>query len=95
MNSCLLIPSPHVTDNHQYKNAKVLADAGAALLFEEKELSSGVLLEALGGLLTDDKKRGEMRESIRSFALPNANRDIYLDLMELAASKKQKNKNNV
>lgn len=92
---CLLIPSPHVTDNHQYKNAKVLADANAALLFEEKELSKGVMLDALGGLLTDAQRRAEMSRNIKKFALPDANRDIYLDLMELAASKKQKNKNNV
>lgn len=92
---CLLIPSPHVTDNHQYKNAKVLADANAALLFEEKELSKGVMLDALGGLLTDAQRRAEMSRNIKKFALPDANRDIYLDLMELAASKKAKNKNNV
>ena len=31
---CILIPSPNVTDNHQYKNAKVLGDAGASLVFD-------------------------------------------------------------
>ena len=84
----VLIPSPHVTDNHQYKNAKVLADAGAALLFEEKELTPGVLTAAMGALLEDPAKRASMSEKIRSFALPDANRDIYLDLMRLAGEKK-------
>ena len=84
----VLIPSPHVTDNHQYKNAKVLADAGAALLFEEKELKDGVLTAALGDLLSDPTKRRSMSESIKRFALPDANRDIYLDLMKLQTSKK-------
>ena len=28
----IVIPSPNVVENHQYKNAKVLADAGAAIL---------------------------------------------------------------
>lgn len=30
---CILIPSPNVTDDHQYKNAKVLEDAGARCRF--------------------------------------------------------------
>ena len=34
----ILIPSPNVTANHQYYNAKALADNGAAVLLEEKEL---------------------------------------------------------
>ena len=34
----VLIPSPNVTNNHQYYNAKSLADAGAAILVEESEL---------------------------------------------------------
>jgi UDP-N-acetylglucosamine--N-acetylmuramyl-(pentapeptide) pyrophosphoryl-undecaprenol N-acetylglucosamine transferase len=34
----ILIPSPNVTANHQYYNAKALADRGAAVLLEEKHL---------------------------------------------------------
>ncbi len=81
---CVLIPSPHVTDNHQYKNAKVLADKGAALLFEEKELDEGVLTKALSELVEDGVKRACMEECIGDFALPDANRQIYADLMKLA-----------
>lgn len=80
---CMLIPSPHVTDNHQYKNAKVLADAGAAMLFEEKELTAGVTYKALSSLISDNDLRDKMKENICKFALPGANRSIYLDLMEL------------
>jgi UDP-N-acetylglucosamine--N-acetylmuramyl-(pentapeptide) pyrophosphoryl-undecaprenol N-acetylglucosamine transferase len=81
---CVLIPSPHVTDNHQYKNAKVLADAGAALLFEEKELNDGKLTAAIADLLKNTVKRAEMSRNIAGFALPDANREIYLDLCGLA-----------
>lgn len=84
---CVLIPSPHVADNHQYKNAKVLADAGAALVFEEKELSDGVLTSALGALIENDTRRREMSSSIEKFALPDANRSIYMDLCGLAGKK--------
>ena len=36
----VLIPSPNVTNNHQYYNAKALADAGAAVLVEESSLEN-------------------------------------------------------
>ncbi|MCI8387321.1 MAG: undecaprenyldiphospho-muramoylpentapeptide beta-N-acetylglucosaminyltransferase [Clostridiales bacterium] len=80
---CVLIPSPHVTDNHQYKNAKVLADANAALLFEERELTGGQLTDAISKLIEDKSKRAEMSKNIAGFALPNANREIYYDLCRL------------
>lgn len=84
---CVLIPSPHVADNHQYKNAKVLADVGAALLFEEKELTDGKLTAALSALLGDRDKRAAMSKNIAEFALPDANRSIYFDLLRLAGKK--------
>ena len=49
----ILIPSPNVTNNHQYKNAAVLRDAGAAMLFEEKDLTPGVLTGAVEKLCSD------------------------------------------
>ena len=43
----ILIPSPNVAENHQYFNAKVLADREAALLIEEKDLTGETLTEAV------------------------------------------------
>ncbi len=88
---CLLIPSPHVADNHQYKNAKVLADAGAAVLFEEKELSDGVMREELASLLADKTRRESMSKNIEKFALYNANREIYFDICKLVRDANAKN----
>ncbi len=89
----IFIPSPNVAENHQYKNAKVLVDDGAALLFEEKELNdceAAPLVEKVAGLLTDagDAERAAMQERIRKFALADVNKRIYTDLMELVAKKK-------
>lgn len=48
----ILIPSPNVTGNHQYFNAKAVADLGGAVLIEEKDLEGpeflGVLLRLIG-----------------------------------------------
>ncbi len=40
----ILIPSPNVTGNHQFFNAKVVADKGGAIIIEEKDLSDEKLL---------------------------------------------------
>jgi len=68
----ILIPSPNVTDNHQYKNAKVLADAGAALLLKESETNGKILTDAVKALASDSRKRGEMCAAARSMAKSKA-----------------------
>ena len=90
----IFIPSPNVAENHQYKNAKVLSDAGAAALFEEKELVDGAkpLIEEVEKLLSDggEKLRAERSEKIRQFAVSDANKLIYNDLVKLAQSGRNK-----
>ena len=51
----VLIPSPNVTNNHQYYNAKSLADAGAAILVEETELQENfdAFTKAMRALMDD------------------------------------------
>ena len=74
---CILIPSPNVTDNHQYKNAVELEKKNAALVFEEKNLTDGVLTSAVEKLIFDDRKLSEMQKNVRSFAVENTNALIY------------------
>lgn len=73
----ILIPSPNVTDNHQYKNAKVLSDAGAAVLIEETELKDGSLADIIEKLLEDRAKREQMSENFGKFAVKDSNLIIY------------------
>ena len=63
--------------NHQYKNAKVLADRGGALLLEEKDCSGKALYEATMDLLADGTRRDAMSKGLKSLAAPHAARDIY------------------
>ena len=83
----IFIPSPNVAENHQYKNAKVLEDAGAALLFEEKELAAdpSVLPDTVERLLSDGgaEEAARMRENVTAFATPDANKLIYEDILKL------------
>ncbi|MBQ4506110.1 MAG: undecaprenyldiphospho-muramoylpentapeptide beta-N-acetylglucosaminyltransferase [Firmicutes bacterium] len=78
----ILVPSPNVTNNHQFKNAKAVADEGAALLIEDKELADdpGLLAEKAFALLADDAALESMRENAARLAKPDAAELIYQDL---------------
>ena len=84
----IFIPSPNVTDNHQYKNAKVLADAEAAELIEEKDLTAGTLCETVTRLAEEETLRAQMSERIKNFARADAGRLIYEEIIALLRRKK-------
>ena len=54
----ILVPSPNVTGNHQYHNAKVLSDRGAAILMEERDLDSDKILDVILSIGSDKRKLG-------------------------------------
>lgn len=68
----VLIPSPNVTDDHQYKNALVLANACAAVVLRESELNSEKLINEVASLASDKNKRAIAEANIRNFARPDA-----------------------
>ena len=82
----IVIPSPYVPDNHQYYNAKALADQDAVLLVEEKDFSGGALPRALLSLLDDGDARRRLQSNIRATVDTDANRRIY-ELMVAAVEK--------
>ena len=86
----IMIPSPNVAENHQYKNAKVIEDAGGCILIEEKNLAGGALEKAVSELLSDDKKRADMGEALSHFVKSDANKLIYEEIKRLVKEKKQK-----
>ena len=76
--AAIIIPSVNVTDNHQLKNAKALADAGAAVLLEESDINSGVSASAkLEALYSDEKLRLDMSEKVRAFARNDVEKVIF------------------
>ncbi|MBQ8321049.1 MAG: undecaprenyldiphospho-muramoylpentapeptide beta-N-acetylglucosaminyltransferase [Clostridia bacterium] len=70
--TAILIPSPNVTDNHQYKNAKVIADSDACVLIEEKDLTKEVLREKIYVLINDKNRRDDIAKRVKKFAFPNS-----------------------
>ena len=81
--TAILIPSPNVADNHQYKNAKVLADAGAAILLEEKDLTSDSITQLVERLYNDKAEREAMEEKISEFVNLNVGKMIYEEMCAL------------
>lgn len=50
----IFIPLPQAVDNHQYLNARFLADAQAARIIEQKDLTANSLRQVVSELLTGD-----------------------------------------
>ncbi len=76
----ILIPSPNVTGNHQYKNAKHLQDMGAAMMIEEKSLDKESLIVAVKALKNDKNGRKKKAKSIKSLSSPNSAKIIVNEL---------------
>lgn len=88
--SCILIPSPNVADDHQYKNAKVFGDANAAIVIRDSELDDpSRYTSEIVSLLENPAKRAELSANIVVFADRDANRRIYEELRTLVREKKQ------
>ncbi len=79
----ILVPSPFVAENHQYKNAKVLADRGGVALIEEEGCTGARLYDAISELLADGARRAAMGKAMKELAAPHAAEDIYRELMTL------------
>lgn len=79
----VLVPSPNVTADHQTKNAKVLSQAGGAVLLPEKECSGEALYRVASQLLGDEAKRTDMARKLSAMAIPDANEKIYDTLKTL------------
>lgn len=67
----IFIPSPYVSDNHQYKNAKVLYNQNACAMILEKDLSYDILLSKIRNLTHDADQFKKMKHQLQQFNLQN------------------------
>lgn len=72
----VIIPSPYVANNHQYYNAKMLTDKGAAYLIEEKDLNADTLSAAIKEVFLDEEHRKAYASRAKEMGKPNAAYDI-------------------
>jgi UDP-N-acetylglucosamine--N-acetylmuramyl-(pentapeptide) pyrophosphoryl-undecaprenol N-acetylglucosamine transferase len=68
----ILVPLPTATDDHQRKNAEVVARAGAAEVIEERTLTGERLAHSILALARNPELRVRMASAMQAFAHPDA-----------------------
>jgi|CZCB01.1.fsa_nt_gi UDP-N-acetylglucosamine--N-acetylmuramyl-(pentapeptide) pyrophosphoryl-undecaprenol N-acetylglucosamine transferase len=73
----ILIPSPYVPNNHQYKNAMDLVDKKAAIIIEEKDLKGDLLMRTIDKLINDENQLKTMKKNLKGLGVENSATKIY------------------
>lgn len=84
--AALIIPSPNVVDNHQFKNANALAQKDAAVVICEDEMDAGgvcKICDVAKKLLEDAEYRKTLEENIKQFAKQDVEKNIYKCITDL------------
>lgn len=79
----ILIPSPYVTNNHQYKNAKELSDKGACIIVTEDEFSKNRIINEIDKLFDNKEKYDEMSKNSRSLGIDDSATRIYNEIRKI------------
>lgn len=88
----IFVPYPYAADNHQYFNAKSLADSGAAELIEQTALNGKHLAERIDYYAKHESARRAMQAKMAAFARPEAAAEIAADISGALDSRKLKPK---
>ncbi|NLL63369.1 MAG: undecaprenyldiphospho-muramoylpentapeptide beta-N-acetylglucosaminyltransferase [Ruminococcaceae bacterium] len=79
----ILIPSPNVAENHQYFNGLELQNNGAAILFEEKDLTADLLTEKVNELIQNPQMIEKLEKNAKAMTIPNATDLIVEHILKL------------
>jgi len=80
----ILVPYPHATGDHQASNARWMADAGAAIVIPDAELTAARLRAEVDALLADRARLAAMAAASASLARPHAARDVASEVLGAA-----------
>ncbi|WP_020409310.1 undecaprenyldiphospho-muramoylpentapeptide beta-N-acetylglucosaminyltransferase [Hahella ganghwensis] len=81
----ILVPYPYAVDDHQTANARYLEQAGAAIIFQQAELTVDKLADSISQLLAQPEKLQEMADKARELAQPEATQDVVRYCLEACA----------
>jgi UDP-N-acetylglucosamine--N-acetylmuramyl-(pentapeptide) pyrophosphoryl-undecaprenol N-acetylglucosamine transferase len=84
----ILVPLPTSADDHQRKNAAVVANAGAAVVVDQPALTGDSLAAAIAAVVSDPDRRRRMAAAARRLARPDAAARIA-DRVEQLAGRSQ------
>ena len=80
----ILVPYPHATADHQAKNARWLAEAGAAVVLPDDECTGEHLRGLVGALLSDRHRLDAMADAARAAGRPEAADRIAEEALAIA-----------
>ena len=80
----ILVPYPHAAGDHQSANARWMADAGAAVVIADGELTGPRLAREVAELLADRSRLAAMAAASRGLARPDAAGEVARELLEVA-----------
>jgi len=78
----ILVPPPNVAANHQYYNAKSLADKNAAILIEDKDFVNEIV-PTLSKIFNNQDILVELSKNIETFAKPEATNVIANSVLKI------------
>ena len=82
----VLIPYPHASADHQTTNARWMADAGAAVVIPDAELTGPRLAREIGELLGDPSRLRAMAEAAERVARPDAAEAVAREVLRAAGA---------
>lgn len=86
----ILIPSIHVTNNHQYYNSLSLVESGASVLCEENDQLLLNLSVTMDSLIHDSMKLEEMVENTKKYNYQDSAKNIYQIMKQIVGEKNGK-----
>jgi UDP-N-acetylglucosamine--N-acetylmuramyl-(pentapeptide) pyrophosphoryl-undecaprenol N-acetylglucosamine transferase len=78
----ILVPYPHATGDHQTLNARWMAEAGAATVIADGDLTPARLVSEVNGLLNDQRRLESMARASAGLAAPDAAQVVARTVME-------------
>jgi UDP-N-acetylglucosamine--N-acetylmuramyl-(pentapeptide) pyrophosphoryl-undecaprenol N-acetylglucosamine transferase len=85
----ILVPYPQATGDHQAKNARWLAEAGAAMVLPDADCTGERLQGLVGALLADRRRLAAMAESARAVGRPDAAERVADEVLAAAAGRRR------
>ena len=79
----IFIPSPYVTNNHQYKNAMDLVNKNAALIIEEDKLTNELLINNIDSLINNNEKINNIKNNLENIGIKDSSTRIYNILKDM------------
>ena len=79
----IFIPSPYVTNNHQYKNAKALEDVGACKIILESDFSRDTIIREIDKLFDNREDYNKMSSASHTLGIDDSATRIYEEVRKL------------